>query len=66
MRRLKSPELVRQEIWGYVGCHYAIRTMMFEAAEHAKVDTDRISFTAALRLARRSIAQARDFSPSAD
>jgi Insertion element 4 transposase N-terminal/Transposase DDE domain len=26
--RSKSPELVLQEIWGYLCCHYAIRTMM--------------------------------------
>ena len=37
----------------------------FEAAHAADVDTDRVSFTAALRIARRSISQARDFPPSA-
>jgi hypothetical protein len=63
--RSKSPPLVLQEIWGHLCCHYAIRTLMFEAAHTAEVDTDRVSFTAALRLARRSISQARDFSPSA-
>lgn len=62
--RSKSPELVRQEIWGYLCCHYAIRTLMLEAADHAAVDTDRVSFVAALRFARRSITQARDFPPS--
>ena len=63
--RSKSPALVLQEIWGHLCCHYAIRTLMFEAADTAKIDTDRVSFTAALRLARRSISQARDFPPSA-
>ena len=63
--RSKSPELVLQEIWGHLCCHYAIRTLMWEAADHAKVDPDRVSFVAALRIARRSIAAARDFSPSA-
>jgi Insertion element 4 transposase N-terminal/Transposase DDE domain len=62
--RSKLVDLVYQEIWGYLCCHYAIRTLMFEAADHAKVDTDRVSFVAALRFARRSISQARDFSPS--
>ena len=62
--RSKLADLVYQEIWGYLCCHYAIRTLMFEAADHAQVDTDRVSFVAALRFARRSIAQARDFSPS--
>lgn len=62
--RSKSPNLVFQEIWGHLCCHYAIRTLMFEAAHDANVDPDRVSFVAALRIARRSIA-ARDFSPSA-
>lgn len=62
--RSKSPGLVLQEIWGHLCCHYAIRTLMFEAAHTAQVDPDRVSFVAALRIARRSIA-ARDFSPSA-
>ena len=62
--RSKLADLVYQEIWGYLCCHYAIRTLLFEAADHAAVDTDRVSFVAALRFARRSISQARDFSPS--
>ncbi len=63
--RSKSPDLVLQEIWGHMCCHYAIRTLMWEAADHAQVDPDRVSFVAALRIARRSISAARDFSPSA-
>jgi hypothetical protein len=63
--RSKSPDLVLQEIWGHLCCHFAIRTLMWEAAGHAGVDPDRVSFVAALRVARRSISAARDFSPSA-
>lgn len=62
--RSKSPDLVLQEIWGHLCCHYAIRTLMWEAADHAGVDADRVSFVAAIRTARRSISTARDFSPS--
>ena len=62
--RSKSPALVLQEIWGHLCCHYAIRTLMWEAADHAGVDPDRVSFVAAVRIARRSIPAARDFSPS--
>jgi len=61
--RSKSPDLVLQEIWGHLACHYAIRTLMWEAADDAGVDPDRVSFVAALRIARRSISAARDFSP---
>jgi hypothetical protein len=62
--RSKSPDLVGQEIWGHLCCHYAIRTLMWEAADQAGVDADRVSFVAALRIARRSIPAARDFPPS--
>jgi hypothetical protein len=62
--RSKSPDLVLQEVWGHLCCHYAIRTLMWEAADDAGVDPDRVSFVAALRIARRSISVARDFSPS--
>ncbi|MGH8948935.1 MAG: IS4 family transposase, partial [Acidimicrobiia bacterium] len=36
--RSKSPDLVLQEIWGHLCCHFAIRTLMWEAADHAGVD----------------------------
>lgn len=62
--RSKSPELVKQEIWGHLCCHYAIRTLMFEAADTAKLDPDRVSFIAALKITRRSLSQARGFPPS--
>ncbi|MGC8513553.1 MAG: hypothetical protein ACP5P1_11060 [Acidimicrobiales bacterium] len=63
--RSKSPDLVLQEIWGPLCCHYAIRTPMWEAADHIGADPDRVSFVAALRIARRSISAARDFPPQA-
>lgn len=61
--RSKSPDLVLQEIWGHLCCHYAIRTLMADTATHSGHDPDRISFVAALRVARRSVAQG-PFSPS--
>ncbi len=62
--RSKSPELVKQEIWGHLCCHFAIRTLMWEAAVHADEDPDRVSFVAALRIARRSVAPRGAFPPS--
>jgi hypothetical protein len=61
--RSKSPELVLQEIWGHLCCHYAIRALMFDAAVEAGRDPDRVSFVAALRISRRSIAQGGAFPP---
>lgn len=63
--RSKSPDLVLQEIWGHLCCHYAIRSLMYQAADHAGHDPDRVSFTAALRIVRQSIAQQGAFPPSA-
>jgi Insertion element 4 transposase N-terminal/Transposase DDE domain len=62
--RSKSPALVHQEIWGHLCCHYAIRTLMFDTATDRQVDPDRVSFTTAIAITRRSLSQARDFSPS--
>lgn len=42
VRRSKSPELILQEILGHLCCHYAIRTLMLEAADAAAVDPDRV------------------------
>jgi hypothetical protein len=61
--RSKSPALVQQEIWGHLCCHYAIRALMLDAATHAGRDPDRVSFVAALRISRRSIAQQGAFPP---
>jgi hypothetical protein len=55
--RSKSPDLVLQEIWGHLCCHYAIRSLMTQAATHAGHDPDRVSFVAALRITRATIAQ---------
>jgi len=62
--RSKSPDLVLQEIWGHLCCHYAIRSLMADAATHAGRDPDRVSFVAALRITRQTIAQPGAFPPS--
>ncbi len=61
--RSKSPDLVLQEIWGHLCCHYAIRSLMAQAATHCGHDPDRVSFVAALRITRQTIAHTGDFSP---
>ena len=61
--RSKSPDLVLQEIWGHLCCHYAIRSLMAEAATHSGHDPDRVSFTAALRITRQTLAHPGAFPP---
>ena len=61
--RSKSPDLVLQEIWGHLCCHYAIRSLMAEAATHSGHDQDRVSFVAALRITRQTLAHPGAFPP---
>jgi len=61
--RSKSPDLVLQEIWGHLCCHFAIRSLMAEAAAYAGRDPDRVSFVAALRITRQTLAHPGVFSP---
>lgn len=53
----KSPELVCQEIYAHLAVHAALRSLMHTAAMAytPPIDPDRLSFTAALRAARRSL-----------
>ena len=62
--RSKSPQLVKQEIWGILLAHYAIRHLIHEAADTADIDPDRLSFIRSLRLIRRQITGRADFPPS--
>jgi len=61
--RSKSPDLVLQEIWGHLCCHYAIRSLMVQAAVHSGHDPDRVSFVAALRITRQTLAHPGAFPP---
>lgn len=54
--RSKTPDLVRQEFYGLLLAHFAIRGLMHEAALRAGDDPDRLSFLHAVRVVRRQIA----------
>ena len=53
--RSKTPELVRQEFWGLLLAHFAVRGLMHEAALKADEDPDRLSFAHAVRVVRRKV-----------
>jgi hypothetical protein len=63
--RSKDPDGVIQEVWAHLLVHYAIRTLMHQAALQAEVDPDRLSFTRSLHIARRQVTSQAAFSPSA-
>ena len=56
--RSKTPELVKQELWGLLLAHFAIRQLMEQAAWRQSLDPDRLSFTHALRVIKRKMPQA--------
>ena len=62
--RSKTPDLVRQEFYGFLLAHFAIRGLMHEAALKADEDPDRLSFVHAVRVVKRHIMRASAFSPS--
>ena len=56
--RSKTPELVIQELFGYLLAHYTIRSLMHRAARKDKIDPDRLSFVNAVQILRRKITAA--------
>jgi len=61
--RSNSPELVIQELYGVMLAHYAIRSLIYEAASQAKLDPDDLSFVGAVRAVRRKSLQSGSLSP---
>lgn len=62
--RSKTPDLVRQEFYGLMMAHFAIRGLMHEAALKADEDPDKLSFLHAVRVVRRKIASFASIPPS--
>jgi hypothetical protein len=53
--RSKTPELVKQEFYGLLMAHFAIRGLMHEAALQADEDPDRLSFLHSVRVVQRRL-----------
>lgn len=62
--RSKTPDLVRQEFYGLLLAHFAVRGLMHEAALQAQEDPDRLSFLHAVRIVRRKMASCGAIPPS--
>ena len=54
--RSKTPELVEQEFYGLLLAHWAVRSLMNEAARRKRLDPDRLSFAHSIRVVRRKLA----------
>jgi hypothetical protein len=63
--RSKTPELVKQEFYGLLMAHFAIRGLMHEAALQADEDPDRLSFVHAVHVVQRRMPRFAAIPPSA-
>lgn len=64
--RSKTPDLVRQEFFGLMMAHFAVRGLMHEAALKADEDPDRLSFLHCVRVVQRRMARYAAIPPSAE
>lgn len=64
--RSKTPELVKQEFYGLLMAHFAIRGLMHEAALQADEDPDRLSFVHAVHVVQRRMPRYVAIPPSAE
>lgn len=53
-----SPDLIEQEIWGYLLTRYALSALICAAATSAGIDPDRVKFKRTLRVIRRAVGPA--------
>jgi transposase IS4-like protein/DDE family transposase len=61
--RSKSAGMVKQEIWALPLTHYAIRDLIWQAAEQAEIGPGRLSFIRSLRVIRRQVTGQAAFPP---
>jgi len=61
--RSRSPDMVRQEIYGYLLAHYAISALIRKAATEAGAAPDRVKFKRTIRIVRRRAADPAAFPP---
>jgi transposase IS4-like protein/DDE family transposase len=64
--RSKTPELVKQEFYGLLMAHFAVRGLMHEAAVGAEEDPDQLSFLHSVRVVQRRMARFAALPPSAE
>ena len=63
--RSKTPELVRQEFYGWVLAHYAVRWLLHQGATDHRIPHAELSFKGHVELLRRTQPQSGAFPPSA-
>ena len=64
--RSKTPDLVKQEFYGFMMAHFAVRGLIHQAALKADEDPDRLSFLHAVCVIRRKLSTCGAIPPSAE
>jgi len=64
--RSKTPDLVRQEFYGMMMTHFAVRSLMHDAALRGQEDPDRLSYLHAVRVVRRKLPHSAAIPPSGE
>ncbi|MFT3817396.1 MAG: hypothetical protein QM750_07200 [Rubrivivax sp.] len=63
--RSRTPELVRQEFYGWVLMHYTVRWLLHQGAAQQRMPHEDLSFTAHVQLVRQQQPLSGAFSPTA-
>ncbi len=63
--RSQNPREVVQEVYGWLLGHWAVRSLMFQAAEHAEISPLRLGFTGTLNVIRRAVPKFQRLEPEA-
>jgi len=61
--RSKTPELVKQETYGLLLAHFAVRGLMHEAALKGDIDADQLSFLHSVHVVKRKLQRFAAVSP---
>jgi hypothetical protein len=61
--RSRTPDLVKQEIWGLLITHYATQVFITEAADELGADPDRYSYVSTINIIRRQVLNQAAISP---
>ena len=65
MLRSKTPQLVRQEFYGWVLAHYAVRWLLHQGATRHRLSHAELSFKGHVELLRRTQPRSGAFPPRA-
>jgi hypothetical protein len=63
--RSQNPREVVQEVYGWLLGHWAVRSLMFQVADHAQISPLRLGFTGTLNVVRRAVPKFQRLEPEA-